>query len=86
MPKCDFNKVVKQTIEITLSHGCSPVNLLHIFRTPFRRNTYRGLPLLIGTILSIKYIINSMVKTAKKNKPGIRSLIITHIKLQYAIF
>ena len=29
---CDF-------IEITLWHGCSPVNLLHIFRTPFRRNT-----------------------------------------------
>ena len=25
MPKC----------EITLRHGCSPVNLLHIFRTPF---------------------------------------------------
>ena len=22
-------------IEITLQHGCSPVNLLHIFRTPF---------------------------------------------------
>ena len=25
MPKSDFNKVAK--------HGCSPVNLLHIFRT-----------------------------------------------------
>ena len=25
--------------EITLRHGCSPVNLLHIFRTPFPRNT-----------------------------------------------
>ena len=31
MPKCDFNKVAK--------HGCSPVNLLHIFRTTFLRNT-----------------------------------------------
>ena len=29
---CDF-------IEITLRHVFSPVNLLHIFRTPFRRNT-----------------------------------------------
>ena len=27
-------------IEIALRHGCSPVNLLHIFRTPFLRNTY----------------------------------------------
>ena len=24
-------------------HGCSPVNLLHIFRTPFYKNTYGGL-------------------------------------------
>ena len=30
-------------IEITLRHGCSPVNLLHIFRTPFRMNTSRRL-------------------------------------------
>ena len=29
VPKCNFNKVAKQ--------GCSPVNLLHIFRTPFPR-------------------------------------------------
>ena len=26
-------------IEITLRYGCSPVNLLHIFRTPFIKNT-----------------------------------------------
>ena len=25
-----------QFIELTLWHGCSPINLLHIFRTPFR--------------------------------------------------
>ena len=30
-------------IEITLRHGCSPVNLLHIFRTPFYNYTYGGL-------------------------------------------
>ena len=24
-------------------HGCSPVNLLHIFKTPFHRNAYQGL-------------------------------------------
>ena len=27
-------------IEITLRHGCSPVNLLHIFRTAFYKSTY----------------------------------------------
>ena len=26
-------------IEITHRHGCSPVNLMHIFRTPFPKNT-----------------------------------------------
>ena len=41
MPKCDFNKVAKQSnvIEIALRHGCSPVNVLHIFLTPFPKNT-----------------------------------------------
>ena len=41
MPKCD------NFIEITLRHGCSPVNLLHIFRTPFYKNAYGGLVLSI---------------------------------------
>ena len=27
-------------IEIALWHGCSPINLLHIFRTPFPKNTW----------------------------------------------
>ena len=30
-------------IEIALWQGCSPVNLLHIFRTPFPLNTSGGL-------------------------------------------
>ena len=37
--KCDFNKVAKQLIEIAVRHECSPINLLHIFRTPFPKNT-----------------------------------------------
>ena len=43
MPKCDFNKVALQIysnfIEIALRHGCSSVNALHIFRTPFLKNS-----------------------------------------------
>ena len=35
MPKSDFNNF----IEITLQHWCSPVNLLHIFKTSFSRST-----------------------------------------------
>ena len=32
-------KLQSNFIEITIRHGCSPVNLPHIFRTPFPRNT-----------------------------------------------
>ena len=38
MPKYDFNKVANRP-----RHGCSPVNLLHVFRTPFPKNTSEGL-------------------------------------------
>ena len=36
MPKRDYSNF----IEIALRHGCSPVNLLHIFRIPFHKNTF----------------------------------------------
>ena len=40
-------KLQSNFIEITLQHECSPVKLLHIFRTPFPKNTYRGLLLIL---------------------------------------
>ena len=45
-------KLLWNFIEITLWHGCSPVNLLHIFRIPFYKNTSRGLLLTIHYSLS----------------------------------
>ena len=36
-------KLLCNSIEIRLRHGCSPVNSLHIFRTPFPKNTSGGL-------------------------------------------
>ena len=38
-------KLLCKFIEITLPHGCSPVSLLHIFRTTFPKNISEG-PLL----------------------------------------
>ena len=32
-------KLQSNFIKITLQHWCSPVNLLHIFRTPFSQNS-----------------------------------------------
>ena len=53
MPKCDFNKVACRSVisikmlynfvEITLRYGFSPVNLWHIFRTLFCKNSTGGL-------------------------------------------
>ena len=43
MPKCNFKvqlRLLCNFIEITLWHEYSPVNLQHIFRTPFPRNTF----------------------------------------------
>ena len=42
MPKCDFNNVACNVIEIALGQRCSPLNLLYIFRTPFPKNTWRS--------------------------------------------
>ena len=41
-------KLQRSFIEITLRHGYSPVNLLHIFRKPLPKNTSRRLLLLIN--------------------------------------
>ena len=53
MRKCDFNKAA---IEITIRHGCFPVNLLHIFRTPFLKNTSGWLLLMFA----LEYIKNKL--------------------------
>ena len=42
-------KLFYKFVKITLQHGCSPVFLLHIFKTSFPKNTYEGL------LLSVTY-------------------------------
>ena len=46
-------KLQSNSIEITLRHRCSLVNLLHNFRTPFSENTSGGLLLQVFFIWSI---------------------------------
>ena len=50
-------KLVCSFIEITLWNGCSPVNLLHIFRTPVLRNTSRWLLLHYGLFATIEQLL-----------------------------
>ena len=47
-------------IEITLQHGYSPVNLLHIFRTPIPKNNTGGLSTII--LCELKHLNNSNKK------------------------
>ena len=42
-------KLLCHFIEITLRHECSQVNLLHMFRTPFTKNTSGRLLLVSGS-------------------------------------
>ena len=65
MPKCDFNKVASNFIEIklrhfasnfieiALRHGRSPLNLLHIFRTAIPKNTSARLLLYVSMMTII---------------------------------
>ena len=54
MPKC----------EIALRHGCSPVNFLYIFRTPFLNNTSGRLLLLLIHILLFNINLFWCLKTS----------------------
>ena len=45
-------KLLCNFIKIALRHGCSPVNLLHIFRTPFLKNTSGWLLLKFDRVLN----------------------------------
>ena len=54
MPKLISIKILCNYIEVTLRHGCSPVNLLHIFRTPFTKNTSGSL--LLGSFAEVIFL------------------------------
>ena len=51
-------KLQRNFIEITLRHGCSPVNLLLILRTPFPVNTSGGLLLVLqASVFSNSHVL-----------------------------
>ena len=52
-------KMLCNFIEMTLWHVCSPINLLHIFRTPFFRNTNGWLLLYFVKLVSIKTLLRT---------------------------
>ena len=46
----------KQDFNIALRYKCSPINLLHIFRTSFYKNTYEGL--ILEFAVSLNFFFN----------------------------
>ena len=59
-------KLPNNFIEITLRHGRRPVNLLHIFRTPFSRNTSGVLLMSVGA-----KEVNTIKSNPEKNQKGV---------------
>ena len=77
MPKCDFNEIASNFIEIALWQGCSPINLLYIFRTPFPKNTSGGLLLNFrssGSELFSKKSCSEIFHDINKKIPTFKSL------------
>ena len=75
MPKCDFNKVAlgKGVLKIyskstgehpcrSVISWCSPVNLLHIFRTTFPKNTSGRLLLKISTLVKTPFLAEHLLE------------------------
>ena len=84
-------KLLSNFIEIALRHGCSPVNLLHVFKTPFPRNTSEWLLLkFVAYVSHISHIeihyrniaLHEKVQfTSRKNKAKRKSLILRKHKI-----
>ena len=69
MPKWISVKMLWNFFEIPLQHGCFPVRLLHIFRTPFPKNTFEGLLLVLGR----QIFVNADSCSNLTNRSGFRT-------------
>ena len=78
MPKCDFSKAALQLYWNRLWHGCSPVNLLHIFRSPFPKN--------ISGWLLLKKMNQIKVKSFLKEDHHALGLFVEKHREKYEVF
>ena len=78
-------KLQRNFIEIALRHGCSPVHLLHIFRTPFLKNNSGWLLLKIGAIITMIVRMTGNLQTTirfQRKSPNQVDEIITQLHLR----
>ena len=71
-------KLQSNLIEITLWHGCSPVNLLHIFRTAFTKNTSERLLLCYGIFFRLLGLSGDIVFNPRPKPDPSQSFSICH--------
>ena len=64
-------KLLCNFIEIALRHGCSPVNLPHIFRIPFLKNTSGRLLVFIALWLIHFLTLNKLLDSCKNQEKEI---------------
>ena len=60
-------KLLCKFIKITLPHGCSPVNILHIFRTFFLRTPLEGCFCIVITAIFHKWQVALMLTLQTRN-------------------
>ena len=86
---CWSAKLLCNFIEVALRHGCSPVNLLHIFRTCFLKNTSGWLPLELTIIISIiskTKLITTKNNCINKDKISKSQIKVGKIKIPFKLF
>ena len=75
-------KLTCNFIEIALWHGCSPVNLLHIFRTPFPKNTSGRLLVKLDIFKTVKVSITGFsLRFNRHKKVTLRGIFRIHSKI-----
>ena len=87
-------KLLCNFIEITLQHGCSPVNLQHIFRTPFLKNTSGWLAELaklrflrqVNLVLTILFVLKLAFGRAALHGNDPFLILVLSTKKQYSSF
>ena len=70
-------------IEITLWHGCSPVNLLHIFRTIFSKNTSGWLLLGCNSCQTSNHILWCSKKNKKYARLAVNTYPLKNVALKF---
>ena len=66
-PCRNVNKVAKQLYCNDTAIGCFPVNLLHIFETPFSKNTFGWLVLIFSHLFFVRNVFLSNTLTSSLN-------------------